>query len=268
MKLSVSNIAWPADLDSDALEMLTSMGVEGIEIAPTRVWPDWVGMTSKEAHRYGTIIQKAGLSIPAFQSILYGLPELKVFKNKSCQQALLDHLKKVFRIASILEVGVLVFGSPKNRDRGELTEEEAFTQAVPLFKSVGKMANANGTWLCIEPNPPHYGSNFITAWNDALRLVREVDTPGFGLHLDTGCILMNNDEPAEAVRACAGMIKHLHISEPFLSDFSSPAVPHEKVASALAEIGYDGWLSIEMRCGTSPLEAIKEAITLVQKIYG
>ena len=79
---------------------------------------------------------------------------------------------------------------------------------------------------------------------------------------------MNDDDPAEAVRACAGMMKHLHISEPNLSDFSSPAVPHEKVASALAEIGYDGWLSIEMRCGTSPLEAIEEAITFVQKVYG
>ena len=46
MRVAVSNIAWPAELDAEAYALLAGMGVEGIEIAPTRVWPGWSGISA------------------------------------------------------------------------------------------------------------------------------------------------------------------------------------------------------------------------------
>src|SRR5208282_746853 len=98
----------------------------------------------------------------------------------------------------------------------------------------------------MEPLPEAYGNSFVTSWRDAAELVRAVDTPGFGLQLDTGCIHLAGDDPAEAVLACAGILRHFHVSEPHLVGLSNPAVDHRRVGEALKEAGYRGWVSIEM----------------------
>ncbi len=267
MRLAVSNIAWPAELDEEMLDRLPRLGVDGIEVAPTRLWPDWVGMSRKDAQHRRRRFEAAGLCVPAFQAILYGRPELRVFGDDASRAALLNHLDKVFAVAAAIGAGVLVFGSPKNRDKGELDEDVAFDIAVGLFRAAGQRADAHGTVLCIEPNPPQYGSNFVTGWREAARLVRAVNSSGFGLHLDTACIHMNGDSPAEAIIASRGFIHHLHISEPGLADFSSPDVRHREVAAALRSIGYSGWASIEMRCGNAPLAAVEQAVGYVNSIY-
>ena len=39
MQLCVSNIAWAADQDQAAGEILRKHGIEAVEIAPTKYWP-------------------------------------------------------------------------------------------------------------------------------------------------------------------------------------------------------------------------------------
>lgn len=209
----------------------------------------------------------AGFQIPAMQSLLYGMPHLNVFGDEETRHALSDHLKGLFPIARALGVRTLVFGSPRNRDRSGLTDSEAFSQAVEFFRSLGDCAQEYGLILCVEPNPPQYGANFITNWRDALALVESVNNDGFGLHLDTGCIHMNGDEPAEAVRESGSAIRHFHISEPFLSDFSHPEVDHQSTARSLRSIGYQGWVSIEMRCGDEPLAGLDASLAFVSDVY-
>ena len=43
MKLAVSNIAWDDVEQSAILAQLPALGVAGVEIAPTKLWPDWLG---------------------------------------------------------------------------------------------------------------------------------------------------------------------------------------------------------------------------------
>ena len=39
MKLAISNIAWDRHDDLTIFEMLRKFGVQGVEIAPTKIWP-------------------------------------------------------------------------------------------------------------------------------------------------------------------------------------------------------------------------------------
>ena len=39
MNLSISNIGWPAELDSQVYALMKKHGYSGLEIAPTRIFP-------------------------------------------------------------------------------------------------------------------------------------------------------------------------------------------------------------------------------------
>ncbi len=267
MKIAVSNIAWDIEEHEAVLSLLRERGVRGIEIAPTKLWPDWRGADATSAAHWRQIYAAAQFDLPSMQAILFGKPDLRVFGNDLEQEQTLNHIALVAELAAALGVQPLVFGSPANRKRGELSADEAFSLAIPFFREAGRRCAVHGVWLCLEPLPEAYGSNFITNWREAVDLVVAVDTPGFGLHLDTGCIYLAGDDPVEAVRACKGITRHFHVSEPHLVDLSKPMVDHRSVGSALCQTGYTGWVSIEMRKASHPLQSIAQAVNLVNECY-
>ncbi len=267
MRLAVSNIAWAEAQDDLALSRLAAHGVEGVEIAPTRLWPAWQGMSVAAAREAKQLFRQRGFDVPAMQSLLFGRAELMLFGERAQQKALSGHLETLFQIAEELGARALVFGSPKNRDRGGLPEAAAFEIAVEFFQRLADSANGHGVVLCVEPNPQQYGANFVTGWREALSLVQAVGTPGFGLHLDTGCIYMNGDDPSAAIRACGSAIQHFHVSEPHLAGFDSPLIDHAEVAQALCDIGYRNWISIEMRSTEAAIPALESALGFVRGAY-
>jgi D-psicose/D-tagatose/L-ribulose 3-epimerase len=268
VKLAVSNIAWDPPEQDAVLALLRELGVSGIEVAPTKFWPDWVGSEPESAAEWRRAFASKHFDLPSMQAILFGKPELQVFGSDPVREATLDHIGRVAELAAALGAQPLVFGSPRNRDRGQLSPDEAFAIATEFFREAGRRCAPHGVWLCIEPLPEAYGSNFINRWREAADLVRAVDVPGFGLHLDTGCIHLAGDDPAEAVLACKGMIRHFHVSEPHLVDLGHPAIDHRRVGEALLEAEYPGWISIEMRRSDDPLRSIGDAVHLVSACYG
>jgi D-psicose/D-tagatose/L-ribulose 3-epimerase len=268
MNLSVCNIAWDMAEHDVVLALLRNRGVRGIEVAPTKLWPDWAGAEPAAAADWRHTFASAHFEVPALQAILFGKPELKVFASDSVRAVTLNPIGRVAELAAALGARALVFGSPLNRNRGELSPHDAFDSAVDFFRECGRLCAAHDVYLCIEPLPEAYGNNFVTNWRDAVELVRAVDTPGFGLHLDTGCIHLAGDDPAEAVLACAGIFRHFHVSEPHLVGLSNPAVDHRRVGEALKKAGYRGWVSIEMRRADDPLNRIAEALDRVSDYYG
>ena len=268
MKLAVSNIAWDLQEQTAVFALLRDGGATGIEVAPTKLWPDWLGAEPESAAKWRREFASEHFDLPAMQAILFGKPELQIFATDPVREDTLNHIGRVAELAAALGAKVLVFGSPRNRDRGNLSPAAAFATAIDFFREAGRICAAYDVWLCIEPLPEAYGSNFVMRWQEAADLVFAVDTPGFGLHLDTGCIHMAGDDPAEAVLACTGVIRHFHVSEPNLIDLSNPVVDHRRVGESLHKVGYQGWISIEMRRSKHPLECVSTAVRQVSLCYG
>jgi len=267
MKLAVSNIAWDAAEEEAVLALLERLGVQGVEIAPTKLWPELRGATPTAAAEYRARLAARGFQIPALQAILFGRPELLLFGPPDVQQALVRHVASVAELAHALGAGTLVFGSPKNRDCGDLSWEQASRIAAEVFAHAGDACLAHSVRVCLEPNPKAYACNFMTHWYEVEELVQRIAHPGVAVHLDAACIAVEGDDPVEAVRACAARTAHFHVTEPSLQDFSAPTLDHQAIGRALRESGYAGWLSIEMRRSAEPLQSIEQAVTYVLKHY-
>ncbi len=269
MRLAVSNIAWPAGADAAAATLLTRHGVQGVEIAPTKVWPKPLEARSEEIRAYRCWWEDRGLPIVAFQALLFGRPELTIFADSSARRQTLDYLTGIFALAGQLGATALVFGSPKNRKIGNLQPVEVDKIAVSFFSEAAALAERHHVVFCLEPNPTEYSCDFVTCGAQAVSLAALVNRSGFGVHLDAGAMTLSRDPIEETFVSAAPYWKHFHVSEPFLRPIGTGGVAHAQFATALGDSGYRGWISIEM---TEPHEepwqgVLERALTTTRREY-
>lgn len=263
MRTSVSNIAWGGALTAPEVDLIVAAGVDGVEIAPTALWPSAPDVDLADVRREAARWSERGLSVSAVQSLLYGHPELAVF-DPSTHDALLAHLTSMVAVAGALGAGVAVFGSPKNRVRGALTDEAADEQAAELFSRLIPVLERDGVVLSLEPNAPAYGADYLLRYADCIRLARLIDSPWIAPQVDTGCLAMVEDDVPAAVRTSTPV--HVHMSAPQLAP-PTRAFDHDAVADALRSVGYDGWVTLEMR--QSPdISTFDDAVRLLVATYG
>ena len=268
MKIAVSNIAWPVEEDGAAFAALADAGIQAIEVAPTRVWPEWNGISPQSVEAYRAGLEQRGFRVSSLQAVLFGKPELRLFGGDSERAAMKEHLEMCARLARDLGAAPIVFGAPKNRLKGGLDAAEANSVARDFFASVGDAFVRHGVFLCLEANPVEYGCDYLTESGSALELVRKVASPGIKLHLDSACMMLAKESVADAVADAGSLLTHYHASEPFLGAFDAPTADHRAVAAGLRALSYEGWVSIEMRPTANPVRDVKNAVRFVQEVYG
>jgi D-psicose/D-tagatose/L-ribulose 3-epimerase len=270
MKLVVSNIAWTSEEEPDVAALLRSLGVQYVEVAPTRQWQDPTQTPVEELAAYRAFWAGYGIEVVAFQSMLFNRPDLKLFENESLRQETLEYLKRFIALAPQLGAGVMVFGSPKNRQKGQLPDTQAQAIAKDFFTELGDAATASQTYFCIEPNPMQYACDFVTTAQQGIDFVKAVGNPGFGLHLDLAGMALAGDNVGESIRAAGPLLKHFHISAPFLEQVEArDDVPYAEAIEALRGVGYDRFVSIEMKPETAGSNAarVEKAVRFAQSTY-
>jgi D-psicose/D-tagatose/L-ribulose 3-epimerase len=256
--LAISNIAWPGADDAEALDLVEKAGFSGVEVAPAKSFGPWAAIDLVRVRDHTADLAARGLKVVALQGLLFGVPGAKLFGTREQRAALARHLGLVARIAGACGGVPCVFGAPSVRDPGELAAETAVERAAEFFVTTAPLFAAEGAVLCIEANPVEYQCRFVTRTTEAYTLVHRTATRGFGLHIDTGAMLLNGEDPAFLVQA-APDIAHCHASAPHLVPVADYVTAHAPFAVALRNARYSGWVSVEMRTAPDWREAIRDA---------
>jgi D-psicose/D-tagatose/L-ribulose 3-epimerase len=246
MRIAISNLAWEPRDDAQVAALLAGHRVDAIEIAVGKYFPDPREASECDIRRVGAEWARRGVEIVALQSLLFGAPNLNTFRSESDREALLARLAHVCRIAAGLGAGRLVFGSFRNRDKGELSARRATQIALPFFRRFGDICAGRGLTVCLEAVPARYGATFLTSTSEAASFVELVAHPAIKLHLDTGTMTVNGEDPTETVDAFAPLVGHIHASEPDLILFGEGGADHARVAHAVARTMPEAIVSLEM----------------------
>lgn len=262
MKLSISNIGWQAETDKQVYELMKKQRFTGLEIAPTRIFPENPYEDLNAAKNWAMRIKKDyGFEIPSMQSIWYGRLE-KIFGNEEEKTSLIDYTKRAIDFAEVIGCRNLVFGCPRNRSIPEGAKVE---DAVPFFKALGDYASGHGCVVAMEANPPIYNTNFINTTEQALDLIKMVDSTGFLLNLDVGT-MVENGESVSILESNERYLHHVHISEPGLKPIEKRKI-HSELGEFLRATGYDRFISIEVGKQDS-VDALAFMMEYVKEIYG
>lgn len=266
-RLSVSNIAWQQNEFEDHLELLTELGCDGVEIAPSCIWKEPADVNDSEIEGIKKLIAKYNLVIPAFHALLFTRPDLYIFGNESIRQQAVLYLKKLIRLAGMLSVKVLIYGSPASRRVAERPYDRCYETALGVFKELGIEAERHNVIFCIEPLGPSE-NDFIQTAEEGYQIVRDVDSIHFGLHLDVKAMVDVGEDFGSVFRNYGAMLKHFHVSDPGLAPPGSTGLDHSVIGKALSDSSYDGFVSIEMKRGFGDTKKIiRDAVAYVRKSY-
>lgn len=267
MNLSISNIAWNQIDDKKELEKIWGHGFSAIEITPSRIWENFQDIDSVGRYKYLKHVQSFGLTICSMHSLFWMAKDMALFGTKREQKNLSEHFTALIHLAQDLQIPRMIFGSPSVRKKGLLSNSDAYERASEILFPVSELAYQCGTKILIEPLSP-LETDFISNHREGIELVKTVASKGFGLHLDAKAICSENGPPDIAIDDSKNMMEHFHVNEGGLGSFRNAKLPHAVLAKKLKDIGYDGFISIEMKQLENSESEIEYALNFVKRVYG
>jgi D-psicose/D-tagatose/L-ribulose 3-epimerase len=115
---------------------------------------------------------------------------------------------------------------------------------VESMKKVAEHAGQTNVTLGVECLN-RFETYLLNTHSDAAKFAREVGHPNCKVMYDTFHANIEEKSIGDAIRSCADVLCHVHISE---NDRSTPGAGNIRWAEnfdTLKEVGYDGWLMIE-----------------------
>ncbi len=135
-------------------------------------------------------------------------------------------------------------GAPLGVFSGAPPTAEEKARSVAYLREVAPYAEARGVTIALE-----YLNRFemylTNTAADLAVIVRDVDHPRVRMMYDTFHAHIEEKDPRAALRDCADVLVHVHVSENDRSTPGAGQVAWDETFAGLAEIGYDGWIVIE-----------------------
>jgi sugar phosphate isomerase/epimerase len=268
MKFAVSNIALPAFDHASELSQLAEMGLDAVEVAPSRVWRDtWKGLSAADVAAYRRLVEGAGLAVVGLHSLFFDQRELGLFKDPKHRADSLDFLEHLSKVCRDLGGTTLIYGGGRNR--GDLSAVDARAEAVTFFGELLSRTGGHGTCFCFEPLGPG-DSDFINSALESQDIVDELDSPSLRVQLDAKALVENNEAELKTFHAVAGNLIHFHANEPGLGVLGSSAkVDHAALGEMLRSVGYKGYVSLEQRMlnAEDPVSDIAASVVILKECY-
>jgi len=267
MELSISNIAWPVELDPQVASLLSSLGINKIDIAPSKYFDLTKTYDDETVQSVKTFWSDYGISIYGMQSLLYQC-EANLFGSEKDRLTLIDRLTGVFSIGMNLGVTRYTFGCPVNRKKGNLADDEANDIARTFFKEIGDLVKGFGGVLCLEPVPEDYGCDFLTTTQQCVDFVRELSHPNVKVQLDTGALATNGEEFPKDLFLFPELLGHIHASEPKLAPLGSNNSGLYSYSREISDFPKSPVVTIEMlTTDGKSLQSIKSSVDIAQNYF-
>jgi sugar phosphate isomerase/epimerase len=166
--------------------------------------------------------------------------------DKKTREKTAQYLALLVELCADLGGSVMVLGSPHQRNFPEdMTHTEAMKNAADVLSQLVVPLTECNVELAIEPLGPEEG-NFLNTAASARELMALVDAPNVRLHLDVKAMSTEDQSIPEIIRDNADAVCHFHANDPNRLGPGMGDVAFAPIFSALDEIGYDRWVSVEV----------------------
>lgn len=140
----------------------------------------------------------------------------------------------------------MVLGSPLQRNfPPEMSHAEALENAAEVIRVIARTLEQKDITLAIEPLGPTEG-NFLNFAKQGRELIERVNSEKVKLHLDVKAMSTEGPPIPEIIVENADLLAHFHANDPNLLGPGMGTVAFEPIFAALRNIGYGGWVSVEV----------------------
>ncbi len=161
----------------------------------------------------------------------------------------------------------MVLGSPEQRRLlPGVAYNDAEQYAAEVLRAAMPACADAGVTIALEPLSPADCDFMLTA-KSAIHLAQIVDSPHCKLHLDVKAMATESPPFETIIHDSRDWLVHFHVNDTNLLGPGMGDVKYDTIMPALAEIGYRGWLSLEVfNYEPSPAEIGRQSIEYLRKI--
>ena len=247
MKFAICNEIYQGWKLEDTFAHAAKLGYAGVEIAPFTLANSVNEISLAERQRIRALAAQNKIEIVGLHWLLVK-PE-GLYLNHT-DAAIRTHTSKYFveLVECCADFGgtIMVVGSPKQRNiLPGVTREQAWDWTATTFRDAVKQAEDRGVTICFEPLAPTE-TNFINTAAEAIEFVKPFNSYAFKIILDVKAMSSEPKPIPQIIRESWPHFAHFHANDKNLKGPGFGDVDFKPIAAALREVGYAGYVSVEV----------------------
>lgn len=239
-KVGFNLLAWSAVVSDDILpvvERLKKIGYDGIEC--------FLGAGEEQVYRkFGRQVGDLDLEVNCV--IVLGPEENPISPSAKVREKGLDRLKWAIDRAHDMNAGIICgpIHSAHAIFADKAPDEDEYKRSAEVLSRAGEYA-AQANIILAPEAVNRFECYLCNTMEQLVGLVDLVSHPNVKAHFDTHHANIEEKKLKEAIQTVAPVLGHVHISENDRGTPGSGSVSWDEAFSSLADVGYDGWLTIE-----------------------
>jgi len=232
---------------ADGFALAAECGYTGMEVAPFTLAPYVHDITATQRAEIRNAAKASGVQIIGLHWLLaktegfyLTTPDAAVRKKTG------EYLGQLAWLCRELDGTLMVLGSPLQRNLlPGVSLAQAHEYAADTLSYALPALEATGVTIALEPLGPSEGDFLLTA-AEGVQLLERIASPWVRLHLDVKAMSSEPTPITEIIRAQAQHLHHFHANDPNRQGPGFGEVKFEPILQTLEEIGYEGWVSVEV----------------------
>ena len=250
MKLSYHTTTFRNFKIDEAIRLIAAAGYNGVDMAMIDPHLHVMKCSDEQVRETKKLCDSLGLAVAcvcvAWPNLLSETPYEPTIINGDAKgrQARIDSLKRTIEVAHMFDSPCInmVSGFPFEGVSPERSREYLLEGINTLLPELGK------TVMAIEPEPDF----FVETTTDAISVIKELNSPNFGLTMDIGHVIISEDDPYGAIERALPYTSHMHVED--IKDkvhahlsLGEGDIDFKRVAAAIKAANYPHYISVELQ---------------------
>lgn len=247
MKFAICNEIFRGWKPERVFEYAARLGYSAVEIAPFTLADSVTDISRDERHALRDSAARHGIEIAGIHWMLAKPEGLYInHPDPGVRGKTADYLWELVGFCADLGGRVMVLGSPKQRNvMPGVSREQAWEWAAETLRKAVAEAEARNVTICFEPLAPAE-TNFVNTAAEAIAFVGRVPSPHFKIILNVKAMYSESKPMPQIIRESWPHFGHFHANDPNLKGPGFGVVDFKPIATALKQVGYDGYVSVEV----------------------
>lgn len=248
-RLAICNETFQGWEFEDGCRGAIATGYTGLEIAPFTLSEDPASIPASRRRECRDAMESEGLGYVGLHSLLT-VPsgELHITTpDEGVRSRSWEYFRRLIDLCADLgDSGMMILGSGRQRRTVDgSTAEDATRRLRDGLAEVAPYASERGVSILPETLAPHL-CDVLTSMEQTVSLVREIGHPAVQTMFDTHNAVAETTPHDELIREHSQLIRHVHINEMDGRHPGTGSYDFSVPLRALKQIGYEGWLSLEV----------------------
>ena len=254
----------------DTFTFAAQTGCDAVEIAPFTLANSVTDLSAQERQRLKDAAAKAGIGISGIHWVLVKPEGLYInHREAEVRRRTGAYFSDLVDFCADIGGRFMVVGSPRQRNvMPGVSREQAREWAAETFRGPLKRAEDRHVVICLEPLSPAE-TNFINTAAEAVDFAGQFSSPCFQILLDVKAMCSESKPIPQIIRESWPHFAYFHANDRNLKGPGFGDVDFQPIATALREVGYQGYVSVEVfKFEEGPEVIARRSLSYLESVFG